>query len=85
MVFSIFLYSLLHETGERREHVDGRVDLFVVELPVDEDLSLSNVASEVGDGVGDIVVLAKQQCTGIDKMGIWVIEPFLPCTLPALS
>ena len=44
----------LHETGERGQDVDGRVDTLVVELTVDKDLALGNVASQIGDGVGDI-------------------------------
>lgn len=70
MVLSILFDGLLHEAGEGGEDVDGRVDLFVVELSVDEDLSLSDVSGEVGNGVGYIVVLAKLACTGIDRMGI---------------
>ena len=34
----------LHETGEGWKDVDGRVDALVVELTVNEDLSLRNVA-----------------------------------------
>lgn len=57
MIFSVFLDGLLHEPGERRKHVDGRIDLFVVELPVDEDLALGDVAGEIWNGMSDIVVL----------------------------
>ncbi len=44
----------LHETGERRENVDGRVDATIVELAVDEDLPLGDVAGQIRDGVRDI-------------------------------
>lgn len=57
MIFSIFLDGFLHESGKGGQDVDGGVDLFVVELPVDEDLSLSDVASKIWDGMGDIVIL----------------------------
>ena len=57
MVLSVLLDSLLHESRERGKDVDGRVDLLVVQLPVDEDLALSDVASEVGNGMRDVVVL----------------------------
>ena len=57
MISSVFLNGFLHETGEGRQHVDGRIDLLVVELPVDEDLAFSDIASEIGYGVSDIVVL----------------------------
>ncbi len=59
--------------------------MFVVELPIDENLSLCDVASEIGDGMRDVIVLSGVEVTGMERMGIWVIDPFLPCTLPALS
>lgn len=43
-----------HQTGERGQDVDWRVDTLVVQLTIDEDLSLRDVASQIGDGVGDI-------------------------------
>lgn len=57
MVFSVLLDGLLHQTREGREDVDGWVDLFVVQLTVDEDLSFCDVASEIGNGMRDVVVL----------------------------
>ena len=44
----------LHQTRQRGQHVDGRIDLTVVQLTVDVDLALRNVSSEIGDGVSDI-------------------------------
>jgi hypothetical protein len=44
----------LHETRQRRQNVDGRVDLSVVELAINEDLALRDVACQVRDRVGDI-------------------------------
>ena len=46
--------STLHETRQRRQHVDGRVNLSVVELTVDKDLALRNVTSQIGDRMGNI-------------------------------
>jgi hypothetical protein len=43
-----------HEAREGGEDVDGRVDAFVVEGAVDEDLAFGDVAREVGDGVGNV-------------------------------
>lgn len=42
MVFTgeLLTDGTLHESGERREDVDGRVDLSVVKLTVDENLTL---------------------------------------------
>lgn len=85
MIFSVLLDGLLHETGEGGQDVDGRVNLLVVQLPVDEDLSFRDVASQIRDGMGDVVVLHRVKSTGIDRMGIWVMDPLRPCTLPALS
>ena len=45
-----------HEPRERRQHVDGRVDAAPVELAREDDLPLGDVAGEVGDGVGQVVV-----------------------------
>lgn len=45
-----------HETRERGEDVDGRVDALVVQLAVDEDLALGDVAGQIGNGVGDVWV-----------------------------
>ena len=44
----------LHETAERGQHVDGRVDLPVVQLAVHVDLTLGDVASQIGDRMGDV-------------------------------
>jgi hypothetical protein len=70
VILSVLLNGLLHETRKRGEHVDGRIDLLVVELSVDEDLSLGDVACEIGDGVSDVVVLGNGKDTGMDRMGI---------------
>ena len=43
-----------HETGEGWEDVDRRVDTFVVELTVDEDLAFSDVACKIRDRMCDI-------------------------------
>ena len=44
----------LHQAGERGQDVDRRVDLLVVELPVDEDLPLGDVARQIGDRMRDV-------------------------------
>ena len=85
MIFSVLFNGLLHQPGEGGEHVDGRVDLLVVKLPVNENLSLSDVTSQVRNGMSDVIILNMVRLTGMDKMGIWVIDPFLPRTRPALS
>lgn len=49
-----FTNGRFHETRKRREDVDGRADTLVVKLTINEDLALSNVTSQVRNGVGDI-------------------------------
>lgn len=44
----------LHETRQRRQDVNGRRNLPVVQLPVNVNLALGNVAGKVGDGVGNV-------------------------------
>jgi hypothetical protein len=46
--------SRLHESGERGQDVDRGVNLLVVELTVDEDLTFCDITSQIGDRVGDI-------------------------------
>jgi len=50
----LFSDSRLHESGKRGQDVDGRVDLPVVELTIDEDLSLCDITSQIRDRMGDI-------------------------------
>ena len=45
-----------HKSGQRWQDIDGRVDLSVVQLSVHIHLPLSNVACQVRDGVGDVIV-----------------------------
>lgn len=49
-----FTNSRFHETRKRWEDVDGRADTLVVKLTINEDLTLSNVTSQVRNGVSDI-------------------------------
>lgn len=69
MVGSVLFDGFLHETGKGGEDVDGRVDLLVVELSVNEDLSLCDVSGKVGDGVGDVVVLRSSDGYGHGEDG----------------
>ena len=46
--------SRLHETREGGQDVDRWVDTLVVQLTIDEDLTLRNVTRQVGDGMCDI-------------------------------
>ena len=44
MILSIFFNSLLHQTGERRKDIDWWVDLLIMELTINEDLTFCDVA-----------------------------------------
>jgi hypothetical protein len=52
----ILTNSRLHETGEGRKHIDWWVDLAIVQVSVNEDLTFSNVPGQIWDGMGNIVV-----------------------------
>jgi hypothetical protein len=47
----------LHETGQGGKYVDGWVDAFVVQLAIDENLALGDVACQVGNRMGDVCIL----------------------------
>jgi len=48
--------SRLHQPRERWQHVNGRVDLLVVQLTIDEDLSFCDVPGQIWDGMVDIII-----------------------------
>ena len=67
-----------------------------MQLTVDKDLALGNVASKIGNGMGDICIDAVRWAWGVERhevlpslgivrIGICVIEPLRPCTRPARS
>ena len=55
-----FADSRLHQSGEGRKHVDWRVDLSVVKVSVDEDLSFGDITGQIWDRMGDIIVRHSQ-------------------------
>jgi len=48
--------SGLHQTRERWQDVDGRVDTSVVQLTINKDLALGNITRQVRNRVSNIVV-----------------------------
>ena len=44
----------LHETRERGQDIDRRVYLPVVQLTIDEDLTLGDIPSKIGDRMCDV-------------------------------
>jgi hypothetical protein len=46
----------VHQAREGREHVNRREDPAAVQLAAEHHLAFGDVAGEVGDGVGDVVV-----------------------------
>lgn len=49
-----FTNGRLHETGQRGQDVNRGVDTLVVQLTVNENLSLGNITSQVRNRVRDI-------------------------------
>src|SRR6056297_2352728 len=47
--------AVVHQSGQARQHVDGRIHAPAVQLAAEYDLTLGDVAGEVRDGVGDVV------------------------------
>ena len=49
-----FTDSRFHETRKRWKHVDRRVNALVIQLPINEDLALGNVACKIRDRVCNV-------------------------------
>ena len=49
-----FTDRALHQTRQRRQDVDRRIYLTIVQLPVHKDLSFCDVSGKIGNGVSDI-------------------------------
>lgn len=49
-----FTNSRFHQTTQGRKYVDWGINLSIVELPVDVNLSLRNVPSKIGNWMSDI-------------------------------
>ena len=71
-----FSNGRLHQSRQRRQHVDWRVDLSIVKLPVHIDLSLGDVASQVRDGMGDIWE-EEEEVGGLDELPFITSSPSL--------
>ena len=48
--------TLILQTGQRGQHVNGRRDALAVQLTAQDDLSLGDITGQVGDGVGLIIL-----------------------------
>lgn len=59
----------LHETREGRKDVDRRAHTLVFQLTVNEDLTLCNVTSQVGNGVSDIYNCQQKEK---EKIRMWL-------------
>ncbi len=55
---AILADAVVHQARQGPQHVDGREDPAAMELAGEHDLSLGDVAGQVGDGMGDVVVRA---------------------------
>ena len=59
----------LHQTGQRRQDVDRRADTLVVQLSVNEDLTLGDVTGQIGDGMGDVCPILVPRTYLMDEGG----------------
>ena len=48
--------TVLHQTGQRRQYADRRIQTLSLQGAVKDDLSFGDVAGQVGDRVCDVVV-----------------------------
>ena len=57
MVFSgeFFANCTLHQPRQRRQDIDGRVNLSIVELSVYENLAFSNVSRQIRNGMRNVL------------------------------
>ena len=46
--------SRLHQSRQGGKYIDGRIDLTIVELPVNVDLSFCDIASQIRNRMSDI-------------------------------
>ena len=58
MIFSCIPLSdaVLHETGQRRQDIDRRVNGLAIQRTIQNDLSLGDISGQVGDRMGDVIV-----------------------------
>lgn len=48
--------SMLHESGERWQDIDRWINLSLMHVSINVDLSFGNISSKIGDRMGDIVI-----------------------------
>ena len=46
--------SRLHQSRQGGKNIDGRIDLTIVELPVNVDLSFGDIASQIRNRMSDV-------------------------------
>jgi len=93
MIFSSHAFSngRFHQSGKGREDIDRRIYLSIMQLTIHKDLAFSNIASEIWNRMRNVYTNGQPWSRGglpsfgIVKMGICVMEPFLPSTRPARS
>lgn len=49
-----------HESGQGWEHIDGWIDLPVVQVSINEDLTFGNITGKIRNWMGDIIVWHSQ-------------------------
>ena len=71
--------AVLHQTGKAGQHRNGGIDAHKIQAAVQDDLALGDVAGEIGDRVGDVVVghgengnLGHRAIVAVDNSGPFV-------------
>ena len=99
VIFSSHAFSngRFHQSGKRWEDIDRRIYLSIVQLTIHKDLAFSNIAGKIWNRMRNVytnkrLILVSTEggsrglpSLGIVKMGICVMDPFLPSTRPARS
>ena len=67
--------ALVLQAGQRGQHVNGRGDVLAVQLPAEDDLPLGDIAGQVGDGVGLVVLRHGQNGDEGDRTRLALLPP----------
>ena len=51
-----FTDTVLHQTGQRRQDTDRRIHRLAMQIPIQHDLPFRNVAGQIRDRMGNIVI-----------------------------
>ncbi len=69
----------LHQSRQTRQHIDRRINLLVVHLPINKDLPLRDVPRQVGNRVRDVIIRHRQNRQLSDRavLALHTTRPFI--------